>query len=61
MSVYKQKFCRNCTKNVLAVANNPKHVMHFILTILTIGLWIIVWVLATMLKTFRCPDCGSKV
>jgi len=38
------------------------HVLHLLLTILTAGLWSIVWLLASIrIGGWRCEHCGSRV
>ncbi len=54
-------YCPHCQKNVLAVGKTPNHVLHLILTILTFGLWGVVWVISTLssIGGFRCTQCGN--
>ena len=58
-----RRFCKTCGENRLAVRTTPNHVLHLILTILTAGLWAIVWVIVSVVSAgnFRCSQCGSKV
>ena len=58
-----RRFCKQCGQNRLAVGTKPNHVLHLILTILTAGLWAIVWVVVAGLSAgnFRCSQCGSQV
>lgn len=52
-----------CPKHgeVLAVAKTPNHILHLLLTLITSGLWIIVWiVLSFSTRVFRCTQCGAK-
>ena len=40
----------------------PNHLLHFIITFFTCGLWIIPWVLIAVeaeFRPFRCPTCGT--
>jgi hypothetical protein len=40
----------------------PNHLLHFIITFFTCGLWIIPWVLIAIeaeFRPFRCPTCGT--
>ena len=55
--------CVHCKKNVMAQANKPNHVLHLILTVITAGLWAIVWLLlaAGSSGNYRCTECGQKV
>lgn len=61
----KQKgaFCRHCQKDVLATGTKPNHILHLILTIITFGLWLLIWPLISVGKLggYRCTQCGNKV
>jgi len=56
-------YCPVCEKRVYAVGKAPNHVLHFLLTIFTFGLWLVVWVLlaAGTIGNYRCTKCGAKV
>jgi len=60
---YKQAYCTTCSRSVLAVRNETNHVLHLLLTLVTCGLWFIVWVMVAGFSdaSFRCPECGSVV
>ena len=55
-----QRYCLSCDRPVLAEKQRPSHVLHLILTLLTAGLWLIVWLLLSLPSTPRCPHCGSS-
>lgn len=57
------KFCNHCNKNVMATGTTPNHILHFFLTIFTLGTWGVVWFLLSIGKIggYRCVECGSKV
>ena len=57
------KYCNHCKKNVMATGTKPNHVLHFILSLFTIGLWIPIWILVSIGKVggYRCVECGIKV
>ncbi len=63
MSVdYSQKYCPHCKEYVLAVRKGTNHILHLLLTIVTCGAWIIIWILcAIKIGGWRCPKCGSPV
>lgn len=53
-------YCSNCKCNVYAEKVNTNHVVNFILTILTGGLWIIPWLIFTITQSFtKCGQCGK--
>jgi ribosomal protein S27AE len=59
---HKQKHCMNCNGSVLAQRKGTNHILHLILTIITGGLWAIVWIaLAIKFGGWLCPRCGMQV
>ena len=57
-----RKFCKQCQSNVLAVRPVPNHILHFLITIFTCGLWVIPWVLMSFkIGGWKCPNCGRGV
>lgn len=57
------RWCPLCKRDVLAVGESPNHVLHLLLTLVTCGLWGIVWglVAAGAIGGYRCGKCGGKV
>lgn len=58
----KSAFCASCNRQVLVRRETPNHVLHFLITALTCGLWGIVWaiiILSESGKPWRCTNCGS--
>ena len=62
MSIQKQpKLCVNHGQ-VLAQREAPNHVLHLLLSLVTLGLWLVVWLLVSMKHNpWVCPYCGSEV
>jgi hypothetical protein len=59
---YRQRYCPNDREMVLAVKNTPNHILHVVLTIVTLGLWSVVWIVVTVLalgRPYRCQKCGT--
>lgn len=56
------KYCRVCKKNTLFTRNKMRHLLHWILSIATFGIWF--WLVYLPLGLFgepyRCNQCGSK-
>ena len=52
MSNQVMMWCSNCQANTLHIQPSTSHVLHFLLSLITFGLWIIVCVLV---KYFRTP------
>jgi hypothetical protein len=46
---------------VLAEKQTPNHVLHLLLSVVTGGLWLPIWLLITVLGggRFKCPSCGA--
>ena len=63
MSIQKRRtYCPEENLLVLGERNAPNHLLHLVLSIVTGGLWLIVW-LFLLLKgngAYRCPNCGAK-
>lgn len=55
-------YCSCCEKNVLIKAQTPNHLLHLVLSIVTSGLWLIIWIiLCIRAKEWHCSQCGKKV
>nr|VFJ93331.1 MAG: hypothetical protein BECKH772A_GA0070896_1005510 [Candidatus Kentron sp. H]VFJ94619.1 MAG: hypothetical protein BECKH772B_GA0070898_1006410 [Candidatus Kentron sp. H]VFK00843.1 MAG: hypothetical protein BECKH772C_GA0070978_1005310 [Candidatus Kentron sp. H] len=57
------RYCAHCGKNVLATGTTPNHLLHLILSLVTGGLWIVIWILVSIGKIggYRCTQCGKRV
>lgn len=54
-------YCANCKKDVVVFRRTTNHLLHLVLTVLTAGLWIIVWMLISLMPSRRtCGQCGSS-
>ena len=57
-----QKHCKSCQKQVLATKKGPNHILHLILTLVTVGAWVIVWILVSLFQDpWRCSQCGQRL
>lgn len=47
---------------VLAEKQTPNHVLHLLLSVVTVGFWIPIWLLVALFGggPYKCPSCGSK-
>jgi hypothetical protein len=55
------KYCKNCQKRVMAIRPGTNHLLHLVLAVLTVGLWIPIWVLVSAkIGGWRCQQCGCK-
>ncbi len=56
------KFCATCNRQSLAVRKGTNHILHLLISCVTFGLWIPVWVLTSIkIGGWRCNVCGMKV
>lgn len=54
-------FCKRCKKQVMIRRKSANNILHFCLTIMTAGLWLIVWLLCLVqIGGWRCTACGAK-
>lgn len=59
---YRQRWCETDQRLVRAERATPNHILHLILSIVTAGLWLIVWLLVAIEngnRPWRCPICGG--
>ena len=58
-------YCDDCDRYVRASKEKTvNHVLHLLLTVLTCGLWAVIWLLAgaaSLSERYRCPRCGNVV
>lgn len=58
---YKQKWCAQCNRNVRAERRGPNHILHLLLTLVTFGVWAIIWLgVSIRVGGWMCPQCGSR-
>jgi len=57
---FKQRFCEDCNKNVRGTRKATNHILHLILTICTVGFWLIIWVLSAIkFGGWSCEQCAG--
>lgn len=57
-------YCQYCQEQVLVTRETPNHVLHFLITIFTCGLWIFAWAFVAIVRSFDpwlCTRCGQRV
>lgn len=53
--------CLNCAKDVLVKRQGTSHVLHLLLSLITVGFWIPVWFLSSVkIGGWSCGACGGK-
>lgn len=58
----KRQFCEEDMEWVLGEKNTPNHLLHLVMSIVTVGFWVPVWILIAGIGggSYQCPKCGSK-
>ena len=55
-------FCEHCNKQVMTTRPGVNHILHFLITFLTCGAWVIVWIgLCIKFGGWKCSSCGLPV
>lgn len=55
-------FCKTCKAKRMIRRPGTNHVLHLLLTLCTLGFWIIIWALASVkIGGWRCTQCGAGV
>lgn len=56
----KMSRCRNCAKETIHLQPATSHVLHLLLSLITLGLWIPVWILVGVSNgsQLKCSVCG---
>lgn len=58
-----RRYCYEEDRMVLAERPTPNHILHLLLSVVTAGLWIIVWIILTIgadFNSYKCPSCGGN-
>jgi hypothetical protein len=62
-TVQTSHYCATCGRQTLHTKERVNHILHLILSVLTAGLWIPVWIFlgaTNSAERTRCSVCGSK-
>ena len=54
------KKCVQCNKMTMHYQEKPNHLLHLLLSIVTAGIWLIVWLLFVQAKDPQCSICGRS-
>lgn len=55
-------WCKGCKRQRVIRRPGTGHVLHLLLTCLTLGLWLPIWVLSSIkIGGWRCGSCGRGV
>ena len=54
-------YCKNCNRQVMIRREGTNHVLHLILSIVTFGFWIVIWIFSSIkIGGWRCTMCGMS-
>lgn len=53
-------WCRTCDDWRRCTWAGPNHLLHLILSIVTAGVWLFIWVILSLASEFTCSECGSN-
>lgn len=54
------KKCVQCDKMTMHYQEKPNNILHLLLSIVTAGIWLIVWLLFIQSKDPQCSICGRS-
>ena len=56
-----QMYCNTCKAHRLVERKGTNHILHLLLSLLTGGIWLIIWLLSAIkVGGWRCTVCGAK-
>ena len=54
--------CHKCGTGVKIVARPVNHILHLILSVVTLSIWIFVWLFLCMIGSdWKCDKCGGSI
>lgn len=55
------RYCGVCRRQAMAWRAGPNHILHLILTVITGGIWLIVWIGSFFrVGGWQCESCGTR-
>jgi hypothetical protein len=54
-------FCNACKKQVHFHVKPVNHALQFVIVLLTVGIWLPVWLTMTFCRTRLCNECGEPI
>jgi hypothetical protein len=53
-------YCKRCKVHTVHFRKGPAHIFHLIMSFLTVGVWLVVWLLSLVrFGGWRCTQCGK--
>ncbi len=55
------KYCKACKSKTMHVQPSTSHILHLLLSIITSGIWIVIWIIIAMNNSSKaqCTQCGK--
>lgn len=63
MSEMDMRYCESCKRKTLHVGLSTSHVLHFLISIVTMGMWIPMWLIIAIRNEFsyECTECKEEI
>lgn len=61
MAKIARRWCETCQDMVRGDWSGPNHILHLLLSIVTVGLWLPVWLILSLGGGYHCNHCGHAV
>ena len=61
--VRSQHYCPSCRQMRMFIRERPNHILHLLLTVFTLGIWLLIWPVVSAAKASQrpcCSVCGTK-
>lgn len=58
-----RRYCPEDDRMVFAEKQTPNHILHLLMSIITVGFWLPIWLIVVVvsdLGAYRCPVCGAR-
>jgi hypothetical protein len=60
MSKISSAYCPTCDQQRMHSGKQPNHILHLLLSCITFGIWLPVWLVLSVARKPRCMQCGMK-
>lgn len=63
MKKTEMRYCKSCDAVMPCEKSSPNHILHIILSIITAGIWLIVYAILALesaFKPWRCQKCRKR-
>jgi hypothetical protein len=58
-TIQEMKPCHKGEKVTMHLGQKPNHLLHLILSLITVGLWLIIWAILSAFAKYQCSLCGN--